>query len=227
MSSTELYQYLNTMYGFTLKSSNGKLGTSFSTFMSAEESCPTSCPFKKKGCYGDNFPLSLHWGKVDLSWTTIMHRLAGLPMNSNVRFHVVGDYHEGMPEVKELTRIVKRKRLNVISFTHRLPTPEHVAIVKAANYVINFSTEVLSKAKECLELGVNAVIAISSSETRKYYKEDGVNVVVCPAQLLERMNCEQCMLCSQDRVSRKIVVGFLAHGTKKKLANATVLGEQQ
>jgi hypothetical protein len=42
---------------------------------------------------------------------------------------------------------------------------------------------------------------------------DGVKIVACPAEKTERINCSKCMLCAKDR---DYVIGFRAHGKRKK-----------
>ena len=81
------------MHSFNPCSSNLKLGPIAST-RSARSSCPSSCVFKGNGCYGDNFPLSMHWAKLDhqgLSWSELMDKVRTIPRGAMWRHNEVGD----------------------------------------------------------------------------------------------------------------------------------------
>lgn len=204
------------LYGLTVNSANKKLGGSFTSMKSSANSCPDTCPFQGSGCYGENFPMSLHWGKgCNLPLDKLTWHLGKIPTGRNIRFHEVGDYTEGMQEVKVFSGVVGRRKFNVLSYTHRLPTEFHMGVAKSANYVINFSGESAAHAEWCLDNGVNAVIALPSVFEGKYIKYGTVNVVVCPA-VYRDTTCGDCMLCAKDRVKCRIVIGFPAHGAKKK-----------
>lgn len=70
---------MNDFYHITLRSNNRKTGP-LVVVTSSNETCPDSCPFKKKGCYARGWPLKVHWDKVSdgrrgLSFTELLSEL--------------------------------------------------------------------------------------------------------------------------------------------------------
>ena len=111
--------------------------------------------------------------------------------------------------------------------------------VKHANkngFTINISTESLPVADRVIDLDLPAVTVIPSnhecitaykgSDNRTYYKVNkpiktpkGRKVVVCPAQLNEKINCSKCKICTKQR---DFPVAFVAHGNQVKKVNEVI-----
>lgn len=212
------------LYRLVRSSGNRKLGASVFKTYASKNSCPNTCPFKGNGCFGENFPQDMAWNKVEqvgVDLPQLIDEIQSLPMRSKLRINVVGDYANPLEDIPKFSAVVARKQLDVLNYTHHKPTPEVVAVAKAASYVVNFSGEHAGFAEWCLDNGVNAVIALPSFYKGKFIKCGMVNVVTCPAVYRE-VTCENCMLCAQDRVERKIAIGFPAHGTKKKAIDRVI-----
>jgi hypothetical protein len=74
---------MNDYYHVCLESKNVKTGPMV-VVTSSSETCPDTCPFKEKGCYGKSGPLNIHWRKVSngergLSFTELLTTLRGIP----------------------------------------------------------------------------------------------------------------------------------------------------
>ena len=214
-----------TLYKLVKTAGNKKLGSSVYKTYTTRDSCPKTCAFLSSGCFGENFHQKFAWDKMHKAghdFSQLMDEVAAIPTRSKLRINVVGDYKDPLDEIPQFSRVVRRKQLDVLNFTHHVPTLEIEAVVKAASYVVNFSTESLSRANEYLDRGLNAVIALPSTlEVKKAYRCGATTIVTCPAQIRD-VTCENCMLCAKNRISNRIVVGFLAHGTKKKLIDEAI-----
>src|SRR5215475_5956357 len=122
-------------------SKNGKTGP-IPVSTTSHNSCPPTCPLMKNGCFGDNFPLSLHWDKVSsgergMNLDQFCHRIAALPDGQIWRHDQVGDLpgDKGKldgPKVRKIARANKRKR--GFTYTHYLPSiGNNAEIVRSAN----------------------------------------------------------------------------------------------
>ena len=110
-------------------------------------------------------------------------------------------------------------------YTHKpLDTAEEREAIKAANaagWVTNLSADGLSSADRKAALGIAPVVTLlpSDSPTKGLRTPEGRKVLVCPAQTHEGVTCLSCKLCL--RVDRPII-GFLAHGTRKRLVDSII-----
>lgn len=51
-----------------------------------------------------------------------------------------------------------------------------------------------------------------------FYTPQGRKGIICPAQQRDDITCANCQLCS--RSNRSVIIGFRAHGTSKRKAEA-------
>ena len=213
----------------TTKSGNRKVGK-VAVSTSEEASCPKECPMHGTDCYARFGPLGIHWKKVKegmrgTNWPEFCQRLLKLPSYSLFRHNQAGD----LPQNKKgkihklmLRMLVKScKHLRAWTYTHYDPFDEHNAeAIREANKVdsitINLSADSLTQADAYVKLGIAPVTVVLPSDAPKRGNKTpgGLPIVVCPAQTVEHMNCEQCKLCIKKH--RKSIVGFLAHGTAQK-----------
>jgi choline kinase len=161
-----------------------------------------------------------------VDYLQLLDEVGGLPVHSSLRFNVVGDlvHHDGeisYYHLSMLDQVVRRKKLRVLMYTHHLLNWHNLQISFEVSFVINFSFERVGDAVSALDRGVNAVVVLPSDTVEKYLRVGDVHIVVCPEQYRE-VTCAECMLCSQDRVSRRIIVGFKAHGTQLKRVNKLI-----
>ncbi len=85
---------------------------------------------------------------------------------------------------------------------------------------INFSCDSLKQAVPSTAASLHAFTVLPSDETRVAFNTDGGNrVVVCPHERTG-VSCAQCQLCYERPAH--IIIGFPAHGTAKRKADAAV-----
>jgi hypothetical protein len=220
----------------TPKSSNRKVGA-IPVSTTESRSCPEECslkhplPGRKNGpCYGGFGPLGMHWKKVDnrergSNFTPFCNRVRRFPAGQKWRHNQVGD----LPQRKD-GRLHRRQCLQLAAasahtrgwtYTHYTPLNDHNArtiadMNKTGGLVVNLSADNMQDADKYYQLGIAPVVVVlpANAPVMGNKTPDGVPVVVCPAQTVDSMTCEQCMLCKHAR--RKSIVGFLAHGPGAK-----------
>ena len=68
--------------------------------------------------------------------------------------------------------------------------------------------------EEAKEKGINLPkVVIIPEDTKPKFEYDGETVMVCPAQLKDKITCKDCGLCQVK--DRKFVIGFRVHGAQK------------
>jgi hypothetical protein len=220
-------------YHITLISSNIKTGPIPVTTSSAE-TCPPECPFKKSGCYADSGPLALHWSKVTSgergeSLDALCNQIKSFPRGQVWRHNQAGDL-PGIGSVidsGELAKIVSaNKGRRGFTYTHKpLEGEENTAnrdAVKSANangFTINLSANNAAHADRLAELQAGPVVCVVPEATEDvFYTPAGRRGIICPAQQRDDITCANCQLC--QRSNRSVIIGFRAHGTNKKKAEA-------
>jgi len=219
------------MFHITPKSKNAKVGKMAVTTSTAK-TCPTSCPFKRNGCYADSGPLKLHWDKVTEGergddWSTFISKIKDLPTGSKWRHNQAGDLPGDMEKLNdekciELAKANKGKR--GFTYTHYdvLNNFQNAITVNSMNHLgftVNVSANNLEHADKLCDMDIAPVATVLPIEqTTNTVTPKGRKVVVCPATYKDDVSCASCMLC--EKWDRNVVVGFPAHGTSKKKAAA-------
>jgi len=216
-------------YSFVKRSSNVKIGPIPAT-MSPRATCSDLCPFKRSGCFGDNFPLSLHWDRLDyagLSWAEMIAKVKALKAGALFRHNVVGDLAllaDGTIDevaLSEFAQAARSKR--PIIYTHSEQTARNLNILARSGLVVNVSCETYAQAERAIAHGVNAVLTVKRSEvTETTRKSKTLRLVPCPAETRDDVTCATCKLCSRDRVASGAVVTFHAHGAQTKKLEAAL-----
>lgn len=228
-------------YSFIANSHNKKTGNMV-TVSTSSNSCPLSCGLYND-CYGKMGHTRIHWSRLDkngLNYAELCHLLNGLRKKTKVRFNVVGDLasdndqkSDNTPiidatKLLKLSNIVRNKMLDMILYTHHSidevlnVNALKIAFSKGLN--VNVSCETIEKAKHALNLGLNAVIVLPLNSIHKVIKIDDVTIVRCPAEYNSKIQCVNCMLCSKDRIKKRVIVGFTSHGTSKKRLSEKLKG---
>ena len=217
------------------KSRNAKVGP-IPVSTSAMETCPNACPLKSGGCYAKGGPLAMHWravtsGERGDSWSDFVSKIAAFPAGQAWRHNQAGD----LPGVNNA--IDKRALGDLVAanigkrgwtYTHKPMTAVNARAVKSANdsgFTINLSADNLAEADKLAELGAGPVVVVLDAvEGRRAdtTTPSGRTVVTCPATYRDNVTCQSCMLCAV--ASRKVIVGFPAHGASKKSAAAIARG---
>lgn len=217
---------MNHTYHLTRTSSNAKTGP-IPVSTTSSDSCPETCSFRGNGCYAESGPLALHWkavsaGKRGVSLNEFCAQIRELPKDQLWRHNQAGDLpltglaSISWPAMQSLVEANYGRR--GFTYTHHRPTPDNISIVNYANrmgFTVNWSAESLEEVDTFKALGCWPIVCTLPAEQKTAtYTPQGVPVVICPAVLLDDMDCARCQLCYNK--DRKSVVGFPAHGSGKK-----------
>jgi hypothetical protein len=212
-------------YSFTSQSSNKKIGN-IAAVSTSSPSCPTTCALFDE-CYGKLHFTGIQWKKLDktgLDFVQVMDLIHALKKRSKLRFNVVGDlaHQNGIIDAVKLLKlanIVKNRLIETILYTHHsIDNSLNVSALKLAfskGLHVNISCEDTDKAKQALNHGLNAVIVLPTGSIHKVIKQDDLTIVRCPAEYKDSIQCANCMLCAKDRVQKRVVIAFTAHGAKR------------
>jgi hypothetical protein len=220
---------------FTRVSSNAKTGP-IPVTTTSEETCPTSCPLKRNGCYADAGPLALFWRKVTarqagLSWQAALREIRKLPKGTLWRHNQAGDLPgngDAIDKAALLELIAANRGKRGFTYTHKpaLPGSENAYLVAMANlsgFTVNLSADNLAEADKLADLAIGPVVVVLPAEqTRATVTPKGRKVAICPATVSDNVTCADCGLCAL--VNRKAIIGFPAHGASKRKASSVAMG---
>ena len=210
-----------------------KLGNMFRTY-SDSDTCPSTCPLKDAGCYAKTGPTSWVWKKVDAGnnvtdWNGLCSSVKRLSQGEIWRHNVAGDlpHSDGSIDntaLDALTRANRGKR--GFTYTHHLPTEENVQAVSKANqdgFTINLSANGLHQVDAYADTGLPVVTILPIDAPKVQRTAQGRKVVVCPAvSNPDKVTCKSCGICANP--NRGYVIGFPAHGARKKSAQEIANG---
>jgi hypothetical protein len=95
---------------------------------------------------------------------------------------------------------------------------QSLAWVRHANawgFRVNLSANDLADADTLADTGAGPVVVVMSSDASvNTVTPAGRRVVVCPATQRDDVSCATCQLCQRQR---EVIVGFPAHGTRKRV----------
>lgn len=224
---------------FVAVSSNKKIGPIPAT-TSTEKFCPIVCPLNhanEGGCYADYGPQAIHWRKVTAgergaSFDALVEKIRALPRGQLWRHNVSGDLPSNdriRIDADRLTQLVAANRgRKGFTYTHYDPTiAENADAIRSANadgFTINLSANNLDHADQLAATGAGPVVVVIPADApKKLTTPAGRKVFACPAETSDRISCANCQLC-QRRDRGGVIVGFHAHGTGRKKANAIAQG---
>ena len=208
---------------FTLKSANVKTGP-IPVSTTEQASCPDDCTMKKE-CYAKSGPLALHWAAVSngtrgTDWATFTDAVASMPDGQLWRHNQAGD----LPVAGGTVDAVKLGQLVAANAGRRGFTYSHhrdadsIAWIRHANawgFTVNLSANDLADADALAEHNAGPVVVVlPSTTTANTTTPAGRAVVICPATQRDDVSCATCQLCQRQRSA---IVGFPAHGTKKRV----------
>ena len=216
----------------TPKSTNAKTGP-IPVSTTSRKTCPDVCPFKKAGCYAENYGLNFLWNRVDngtagTDWPTFCNAIEALPPGTLWRYGQAGDLpnQAGHIDGEALGHLVQANiGKRVIAYTHCEPTlGDNAKYIKGCNdwgFTVNLSANTLEHADALADLAIGPVVVVlESTQTENTTTPAGRRVVICPATIRDDVTCKTCGLCAID--DRKAVIGFPAHGTGTKKAEAAI-----
>ena len=224
---------------FTRVSTNAKTGPIPTTTTTAR-TCPTACPFNHAnsgGCYAEYGPQAIHWRKVTNgerggTWGDLCDSVASLPARTLWRHNVAGDLPTADRvhiDAEKLSQLVEANAgRHGFTYTHHDMTvpgnAEAVADANARGFTVNLSANSPGHADTLAALDIGPVVTVLPADAPRTLKTpQGRQIVACPAEYSDSVTCANCGLC--QRQSRKgVIVGFHAHGTGRKKANAVAMG---
>jgi hypothetical protein len=207
----------------SLKSSNAKTGP-IPVSTTERDSCPPDCAMRAE-CYAATGPLALHWSAVSAGtrgtgWGEFCDDIAALPAGQLWRHNQAGDLpqRDGTVDPVKLGQLV-RANIGRRGFTyshHRdAASLEWIRHANAWGFTVNLSANNLADADTLAETGAGPVVCVlPSTQTENTVTPAGRRVVVCPATQRDDVSCATCQLCQRQR---SVIVGFPAHGTRKRV----------
>jgi hypothetical protein len=233
---------MNTTYHLTRVSTNGKTGP-IPVTTTSNDTCPATCPLRGAGCYADLGPLGLHWARVsdglrgaDLSALTAAIRK--FPRGQIWRHNQAGDLPgDGTTIDRDALRAltVANKGRRGFTYTHYpaedAGNAEAISEANAGGFCVSLSANNLAHADDLVALGLAPVVVVLPADADRKAKQTpaGNTVVPCPAAFCtdKSIQCANCggakgPLCA--RPNRSYIVGFPAHGSRKKAASAIAGG---
>jgi len=213
---------------FTRVSRNAKTGP-IPVTTSSEETCPPACPLKGAGCYAEGGPLAMFWRKVTakkagMAWAEAMRQIARLPRGTLWRHNQAGDLPGFGNDIDPLAfaELVKANRgRRGFTYTHKPATLANLTMVRIAlreGFTVNLSADNLAMADQLASTGAPVVVVLPSDQVTALKTPQGRHVAICPATISDDVTCASCGLCAE--AGRKSIIGFPAHGNRKKVASA-------
>lgn len=217
---------------FTPKSGNTKTGD-IPVTISPSSTCPSVCPLRGAGCYADIGPLMIHWKRVDsgqgISWQELCNKISELPEGTVWRHNQAGDLpgEDNKIDLIALRQLVKANTgRRGFTYTHKPLTNRNATAIRAANrdgFTVNLSANNLAHADELVSKKAGPVVVVLPDEqTANTVTPAGHKVVVCPATQRDDVTCKTCKLCAIK--DRDVIIGFPAHGVRKRLASEVARG---
>lgn len=227
-------------------SENRKTGPVAVTY-TAQNTCPPSCPLKRKGCYAESGPggmvtARLNRGAAGKSALEVVRDeaalIAALPAVADLRLHAVGD-----APTDECARVLatvathylergansSEGGVRVWTYTHAWKTVARESWGPVSVLASCHSPEEVAQAAS---RGYAACTIVAEWEDCEHYTEythssQPLKAVPCPYQT-KGTQCVKCRLCMDDGslLEKGIVIAFRAHGTKRAsvLKSLPVLG---
>jgi len=229
------------------RTSNRKLGANVAKSISSRSTCPNTCGFFRNGCYGDQWPMALHWQAVsdgattrDLPWEEHLQQISSLPAGRLFRVNQVGDlppFNNGQPNQPGFCAqalfdlALASRRLKAWLYSHHPLGVESISMIRLVGklgFSFNSSCQTEREADSKISQGVHCVITVPSTETRTHWRTaEGKNrVQICPQQLNPAVTCATCRLCIHGGRESELprIIAFKAHGNGKRKVDAALAG---
>jgi hypothetical protein len=211
---------------FIPKSSNRKTGPIPVTY-SERDTCPPSCAHYRSSCYAEDFYTRMSWDKTAQRGHELGEfctLVAALPPGQLWRHNVAGDL-PGAGETIDAAALGEIVRANIgrrgFTYTHKKSAEalQWAAEATAWGFVVNISADDAGDADALADVTTCPIVVTVPMDTpEKSETPDGRTIIVCPAQTRDDVTCASCGLCA--RADRRVIVGFRAHGTRARVADA-------
>ena len=176
-------------------------------------------------CYASSGPLALHWSAVSAGtrgtdWDSFCDDIAALPDNQLWRHNQAGDLPQrnGTVDAYRLGQLVRANQgKRGFTYSHHRDTAsiDWIRHANAWGFTVNLSANNLSDADTLTDYDAGPVVVVLPSDTTvNTATPKGRPVIICPATQRDDVSCATCALCSRQR---KTIVGFPAHGNRKRV----------
>ena len=207
----------------TPKSANVKTGP-IPVSTTERASCPSDCAMKAE-CYAASGPLALHWAAVSngargTDWATFTDAIAALPDGQLWRHNQAGDLPQANGTIDpallgDLVAANIGKRGFTYSHHRDAASIQWIRHANQWGFTVNLSANDLHDADVLAAHDAGPVVVVlPSTQTVNTTTPRGRPVVVCPATQRDDVSCATCQLCQRQRAA---IVGFPAHGTRKRV----------
>ncbi len=207
----------------SLKSGNVKTGP-IPVSTTSKATCPVDCAVRA-ACYAASGPLALHWSAVSAGtrgtdWSGFVGAISALPDGQLWRHNQAGDLpgngHTVDPvALGQLVQANIGKRGFTYSHYRDADSLQWIRHSNAWGFTVNLSANDLQDADTLADTGAGPVVVVlSSTQSTNTVTPKGRRVVVCPATQRNDVSCATCQLCQRQRDT---IVGFPAHGTRKRV----------
>jgi len=228
----------------TVDSKNHKTGK-MPVSTSPKWTCPSVCPYKDHGCYAAYGPMTRWWNEctekslVDKEgeFKDFCSRINALPTGKMWRHNQAGD----LVPLDDNANAVEQCSIEMLvtaNMGRRGFTYTHFPVIKQDGalaievehnrkwlqymndygFTVNISCNSPAHADMVIDSGLRLPVVVALPESFADQKScktpGGREIKICPAQLKEEITCAKCKLCANG--ARKVIIGFIAHGTGKK-----------
>jgi hypothetical protein len=211
---------------FVPVSGNTKTGPIPVTY-SERETCPESCPHYRTSCYADaGFHTRMVWDKVGArgsSVADVADAIRALPPGTLWRHNIAGDL-PGAGETVDPVALGEIVAANIgrrgFTYTHK-KSAEAIEWAQHATrwgFTVNLSADDAGECDALADAGLPLTCVVPIDTPKHSTTPEGRPIVVCPAQTSDDVTCATCGLC--QRANRAVIVGFRAHGTRARVADA-------
>jgi hypothetical protein len=212
----------------TLKSANAKTGPIPVSTTSAD-TCPINCAMRSE-CYAKGGPLAIHWAAVSrgdrgTDWDDFCASIAALPEGQLWRHNQAGDLPGDGSTIDPAALgdlVAANFGRRGFTYTHYRDT-QSLEWVRRANewgFTVNLSANDITEADTLADRGAGPVVCVVPSDAAaNTLTPKGRRVVICPATIRDDVSCATCQLCQRQR---DVIVGFPAHGSKKRIIDIRV-----
>jgi hypothetical protein len=179
----------------------------------------------KTECYAASGPLALHWAAVSngargTSWPEFTDAIAALPDGQLWRHNQAGDLPQANGTIDpallgDLVAANIGKRGFTYSHHRDADSINWIRHANAWGFTVNLSANDLADADMLADADAGPVVVVlPSTTTANTTTPAGRPVVICPATQRDDVSCATCQLCQRQRAA---IVGFPAHGTRKRV----------
>jgi len=220
---------------FSIHAPNGANKVNIFKTYSHKKTCPDSCALKNNGCYAENFHVNLHWSKITdgqrgIDWQSLIDQISILPARTLWRHNIAGDLiplaTDGEridgDKLAQLTTASAKRNKRGFTYTHYPLSAANVSELRQANkrgFTVNASTNNTAEAIAAYKTHKLPTVTVLPTDAPNVETIDGVKIVACPADKSKRVNCGNCAANMCANPNRDFIIGFRAHGTKKKSAD--------